>query len=245
MRVIYLHTPQRGIIVQASKEALKKKLAKKLADQPVQAPENPYWEMENNQIWDKRDGGKPFDVRTYRLLLETVTHYFQTVYDAFGTEAQVLVFDEEMAKHVDTRSIPQIPSPTLNPCFTILVLPQDNSWGGTTISEAWWQKNIASKGITPLMRIHSHHILDAYQSHTDWSTLNSNTLEVVIGRIDKDTPAIGYWLDILGTNNKEIVSYTDDFGLSVQSVKSGKTKKPHKHDPTPMQYGKTSEKRKK
>lgn len=218
------------------KQSLKEKLAKKIADQEVKAPKNPYWAMENGQIIDESMGGYPIMIQQYKPLLDVVAHYFKHVHAAMGTEAQVIVFDSDTLLKLDMYGMPRLELPTRFPNLHVFVLPQDNSWGGTTISEAWWQKNIASKGISPVMRIHSHHTMEAYQSHTDWSTLNSNTLEVVIGRIQNDTPAIGYWLDILGTDNKETVFYTDDYGQTVSNIPCGKTKRPHPDVPTPVDY---------
>jgi len=218
----------------SDQQSLKEKLAKKIANQEVNAPKNPYWHMEAGRIVDTRTE-MPFNIKAFDDIIQVATQYFRHVHDALQTEAQVLVLTDADAKKIDLYGMPIIPSFAL-PFMHMVVLPQDNSWGGTTISEAWWQKNIASKGISPFMRIHSHHTMDAYQSHTDWSTLNSNTLEVVIGRIQRDTPTISYWLDILGTNNKETVFYTDDFGQTVNRIKNGKTKRPHPNVPTPVEY---------
>lgn len=199
----------------------KRRLAALLSKKQVTPPENPYWSMKDGQIWDNAEN-KPFTLQPFQPLIDVVATYFRSVFELAESEAQVLIVDDKQIEQLDVSWIPQIPSPIPN--LHILVLPQINSWGGTTISETWWQKNIASKHVTPLMRIHSHHILEAYQSSTDWSTLNSNTLEMVIGKVTSDQIEIGYWLDILGTSNKETVFHTDDYGQSVHQVRSGKPK---------------------
>ena len=114
-----------------------------------------------------------------------------------------------------------MPEILVNSSYKVLVLPQQNTWGNTIISESFWQKEIVGAGLTPLMRIHSHHVLDAYQSNTDWSTLNSGTLEVVIGKVFQDVPQIAYWLDVRGTNNKDNVFRTLDLGASIMKVENG------------------------
>lgn len=87
----------------------------------------------------------------------------------------------------------------------VFVLPQDNTGGNSCISEKCWQKVLVNQDIYPLARIHSHHILDAYQSATDYSTLNSNTLELVMGHIFENELHVGFWLDVYGTSTKENV----------------------------------------
>lgn len=215
--------------------SLKERLAQKIANQEVTVPKNPYWHMKDGYIMNTRTE-IPFNIPSVEPILKVVTQYFRHIYDALQSEAQVLVLTDEDAKKIDLYGMPVIPS-LASPFLHIVVLPQDNSWGGTTVSEAWWQRNIASKGISPFMRIHSHHTMEAYQSHTDWSTLNSNTLEIVIGRIQHETPSFGYWLDVLGTDNKEIVYYTEDYGKNVKLIDSGKKKRPHPDVPTPVEYG--------
>lgn len=201
----------------------KQRLALQLSKKKVFAPENHYWGMKDGQIWDNIKN-KPFTIKPFQPLINVVAAYFKSMYEVAHSEAQVLIIDDEQIKQIDVSWIPQIPSPIKH--LHILVLPQDNSYGGTTISEAWWQTNVASKHVTPLMRIHSHHTLEAYQSPTDWSTLNSNTLEMVIGKVTSNPIAISYWLDILGTNNKETVFYTNDNGKSVHQGQNGRPKTP-------------------
>lgn len=45
-----------------------------------------------------------------------------------------------------------------------------------------------------VMRVHSHHVLNAYQSSTDYESLNSGTLEVVLGKVNEDVNEVVYWL---------------------------------------------------
>ena len=74
--------------------------------------------------------------------------------------------------------------------------------GTSVISEWFWQNRIIGQGIMPIARIHSHHVLDPYQSSTDYSTLNSGTLEMVLGRIFEEELHLCYWLDVPGTDIK-------------------------------------------
>ena len=72
------------------------------------------------------------------------------------------------------------------------------------------------------MRIHTHHVLPAYQSTTDWSSLNSGSLEVVVGKIYDRIPELAFWLDVRGTENKNFVFKSQDFGVHIESIQSGK-----------------------
>ena len=92
----------------------------------------------------------------------------------------------------------------------MFVLPQMNTPGSSVISEAFWQKYIVEKGIVPIMRIHSHHMLNAYQSQTDYSTLNSGTLEIVMGRIMEKGLRFAYWLDEHGKDTKGYVFQAEE-----------------------------------
>lgn len=168
-------------------------------DAPVYA-QNPFWKFED--VIKHRVSGTDFSISEYKDLFDVVVKYFKTVYDSFKTEAQVLLVTKEDFAKLESYNLPTIDNPT---DLVITVLPQENTWGNTSISEEFWQCHILGNDITPVMRIHSHHILNAYQSTTDWSSLNSGTLEVVLGKIYDDEYKIAYWLDERGKETKDNV----------------------------------------
>ena len=194
------------------------KLAELIGKQTIRYEENPYWEMKKDEIWNKNEN-KKFQVIDYKELFKSVIEYFKCVFDSFQHEAQVLVVREADAKYF--KGVPELPVNVYG--YKIFVLPQINTFSNTTVSEKWWQKNINENHIFPVMRIHSHHTLQAYQSMTDYSSLNSGTLEVVIGRIYEPVPEIAYWLDIRGTDNKENVFKTVD-AKTVNRISPGNQK---------------------
>ena len=159
---------------------------------------NPYWVFEDDQI--KTTTGKPFSPDLVSTIITPVQKYFATVFRSVQTEAQVLVVKETDASFFRNDFIPELT--TEDEELAIFVLPQNNTWGTTSVSEVYWQKMVEA-GITPYVRIHSHHTLAAYQSKTDWSTLNSGSLEMVIGDVFAETPQIAYWLDVRGTDTKD------------------------------------------
>lgn len=184
---------------------------------PVKKKENPYWTFseENCEIYAKTKNVDqyertadepdmiPFTLKAASPMLYTVRDFFRLYHESFGSEAQVLcVSTDDLAK------LTQIGVPVLTygrvGIFDVgvVVLPQDNHMGTSVISEKFWQKYIVGLGITPVLRIHSHHVLDPYQSMTDYSTLNSGTLEMVLGRIYEDQLNVCYWLDVPGTDLK-------------------------------------------
>lgn len=203
-------------------DAIKIAMAQKLAKQVAIYKENPYWESHNGEIWSKK-GNKPFDMSDFTSMTElmnVIKGYFKLNYDSFKSEAQVLlVTNDEYAKFTN-KNIPELH--VSNSPFHVLVLPQVNTWGNTSVSEEFWQKEIVSAGITPYARIHSHHVLHAYQSRTDWSTLNSGTLEIVFGDIYNDIHEIAYWLDVRGTDTKDMVYKTFDLGDTVLQIPNGR-----------------------
>lgn len=207
-------------------------LRKAIAEKPVTYAKNPHWVMHNNQIMkvdeDYADKyGSGFTAFTLMPILDVILPFFRQNYDSFKSESQVLLVTHDDYLKMKDDGIPQLKGfnqlQITAHCqhFHILVLPQVNTWGNTSVSELYWQNNIVKRNITPIMRIHTHHILNAYQSNTDWSTLNSGTLEVVIGKIYDAVPEIAYWLDVRGTNNKEIVFKTTDYGVTVERIDSG------------------------
>lgn len=184
---------------------------------------NPYWEFvgEPEIIRSKIHmispctETKPINLKASRTLLITVREFFRRYYESFHSEAQVLCVTPEDGKKLAHIGIPILTHGTLEPFdVTVVILPQDNHGGTSVISEWFWQNRIVDAGIIPVARIHSHHVLDPYQSITDYSTLNSGTLEMVIGRIFCDELNLCYWLDVPGTDNKAhtIIAQENAFG---------------------------------
>lgn len=178
---------------------------------PSKKKENPYWDFdeETQEIRAKLMsvtpgvGEKPFALDVSASTLRMVREYFRRFYEAFATEAQVLCVTREDGQKLNGMGIPVLGYGNIGPyAVTVLVLPQDNHMGTTVLSEGQWQNMLVNKGIVPVLRIHSHHILEPYQSATDYSTLNSNTLEMVIGRIFEEPLSICFWLDKNGTDQK-------------------------------------------
>lgn len=177
---------------------------------PAKTIENPYWKLDETSKTIQSlipNTSKEFDVSEWAEILGAIRIYFRNVYDAFGSEAQVLCIDKKDAHHFYKSQIPHLPGYYVLGDIEIMifVLPQHNSFHITNVSEAFWQTDIVAKGITPVARIHSHHILDPYQSPTDYASLNSNTLEMVLGHIYDDLLDVGYWLDVQNTNAKDNV----------------------------------------
>lgn len=168
-------------------------------------PKNNYWFMKDNEIMDS-DNNKVFTPYSdYWYIFRTVRDYFKQTYFDLKTEAQVLIFTETDYQKLKYLVLPELKLPVqYKNDFRCVVPPQINTASSTSIPEKWWYENITKNNIYPLMRIHSHHVLPAYQSKTDYYNLNSGTLEVVLGKIYDETPEIEYWLDIKGTNNKAI-----------------------------------------
>lgn len=199
---------------------IKAAMMAKLSQKTAIYKENPYWEIRDGIIWDKINN-KPFDVQQFQMMYSTIINYFKLNYDSFKSESQVLIVTTDEYAKFRNKDVPELTLPTALP-FKILVLPQVNTWGNTSVSEIYWQNEIVGAGITPLARIHSHHILHAYQSSTDWSTLNSGTLEMVFGDIYNETHEIAYWLDMRGTDTKDMVYRTLDYGSTVEQVPCGR-----------------------
>lgn len=174
---------------------------------PSKRKENPYWvfdEAEHSIKAVQKDRENiPFNLQMLGALILTVRDFFRCYHESFHSEAQVLCVTPDDAKKLHRIGIPVLTEGMVGPFDAVVViLPQDNSGGTSRISEAFWQNRIVNAGIVPLARIHSHHILDPYQSSTDYSTLNSGTLEMVLGRIYEDGINICYWLDVPGTDIK-------------------------------------------
>lgn len=180
------------------------------AAMPAKKKENPFWgygweEKENGskaiKIVDSYGGKLCFNET--RKTLRKVRDFFRLFYESFKTEAQVLCISDKDAKKLKDLGAPVLTTGQIGPYgVVVFVLPQDNHMGTTVISESFWQKHIVGNGITPVARIHSHHVLDPYQSGTDYSTLNSGSLEIVLGHIFEEPLAMCYWLDVPGTDVK-------------------------------------------
>ncbi len=186
---------------------------------PSKKKENPYWTFEDDPSVVKSKfpgaGLKPFDLESAKPLLSIVREFFRRYYESFRTEAQVLCVTPEDGCKLAAMGIPVLTKGQIGPFEVMaMVLPQNNFMGNTVVSEVFWQARIVEEDIKPVARIHSHHVLNPYQSNTDYSTLNSGTLEVVMGRIYDDKFHLCYWLDVPGTDVKAqtFVASENDFG---------------------------------
>lgn len=169
-----------------------------------------------------------FDVKSWLLTLTVVREYFRRVFESFGTESQVLLVSQDDAEKLRQVCLPEITTEDglhfSGIRVAIFVLPQINTPVNSSVSEKCWQQYIVGNNIIPVARIHSHHILDAYQSTTDYSTLNSGSLEMVLGHITGDEFYVAYWLDEKGKPTKENVYLAtgDVDGFNVKKIASGK-----------------------
>lgn len=158
---------------------------------------NPHWGFEENKIIDK-ESGEPLDLLAkFDKELEAIHQYFVHIYKALKTEAQVIIVTKE---HYDAyyQGLPILP---YSGEYVLVVPPQYNTAHITKVPTDYWHKIVKRE---PVARVHSHYILPAYQSPTDNVSLNSNTLEIVIGNILKG-PEYCYWLDQF---NKKTKDYT-------------------------------------
>ena len=173
---------------------------------PKKEKKNPYWEFDETLELVQHLDGRHIHIGDNVPLLTQVRSYFRSVYESFGTETQVLCVTDDDKRILEKKGIPNLGRYLFDgiPVW-VMVLPQVNTPVNTIISETFWQKEIVDKGIMPVVRIHSHHRLDAYQSSTDYSTLNSNTLEMVMGHINEDLFQVAYWLDQHGKDTKSHV----------------------------------------
>lgn len=144
-----------------------------------------------------------FDLTTSVPTLKRVRDFFRRFYESFHSEAQVLCVTPEDGRKLNKTGIPVLTEGMIGPFEVwVMVLPQDNHMGTSVIGENFWQTFIVGAGIRPVLRIHSHHVLEPYQSAIDYSTLNSGTLEMVLGKIFEDKLYLCYWLDVPGTDTK-------------------------------------------
>lgn len=178
------------------------------ASMPKKVTPNPYW-IYDADIDEIRtaDRTAPFCLEAMTSILTSARAYFRSVYESFSTEAQVLCVKKEDAIKLDELGIPRLlgEHSLFEQQVIVFVLPQHNTTVNSMVSDAFWQTYIVEHQIIPVARIHSHHRLDPYQSATDYSTLNSGTLELVMGHIFEEPLQAGYWLDTKGTQTKEHV----------------------------------------
>lgn len=161
---------------------------------PVETNENPHWSLEQDVILNNK--GQPLIISDYKDLLVVIKNYFSEWAKMGGLEAQVLVLTKEDYDTYPYGNFPTLMSP--NDDYRLVVLPQINTPSNTIIDDNYWFKTV--KG-NPVMRVHSHHYLPAYQSQTDYNSLNSGTLEVVIGNVLDEQPTIAYWLTRFNDEN--------------------------------------------
>lgn len=183
------------------KISLLEKLSKSI---PEVRHENPYWVFEDGEI-HHRDTKKKLEL-TDLPFIPAVALFFKKVYQRDQTEAQVVV----VGKQDQNKLLPKTNYVEVAG-YLLVILPQSNTLTNSRVAEEVWQKNIVDQGIIPVARIHSHHIFDAYQSKTDFSSLNSGSLEIVLGNL-LDHPQAAYWLDEKGKDTKQHV-FTESLNL--------------------------------
>lgn len=191
---------------------------------PFEAPVNPYWQFVDEEVNGNRQRyivpkeGNPlmdsFDIEALRPLIKLLQTFFASVFEKYGTECQVFLLNEHDAAIFDPMC-DKIKSPIKG--VHIFFPPQEISPANTIVDEEYWHRELTQKGIIPLMRVHSHHMLDAYQSLTDWNSLNANTFEMVLGDVFNDNCAIAYWMDKTGTDAKD-VSWTTRLGADTTDM---------------------------
>lgn len=151
---------------------------------PQTHKETKRWSIKDGIIYDS---GEPLDLARFKRELKVISLYFRE-WQKFGNlEAQVLVVTkEDYEKYYTQFAILPVESN-----LRLIILPQFNTPANTIIQEEYWHKTIKGE---PVMRVHSHHVLNAYQSSTDYESLNSGTLEVVLGKVHEDVNEVAYWL---------------------------------------------------
>ncbi|MBE5923237.1 MAG: hypothetical protein E7271_02045 [Lachnospiraceae bacterium] len=191
--------------------------------------QNPYYTYDDD-YGIKYSNGKMFAIEDSLQTLVVVREYFKRVFESFGTEAQILLVSRNNGddKKLQDIIIPEI-AKSMDLFFAdvpvaIFVLPQVNTNVTSSVSEKFWQQYIIGNDIVPVARIHSHYVLDAYQSATDYSTLNSGSLEMVLGHINDEMIHVAYWLDEKGKDTKENVFVVegDKNEFRIKKIPSGK-----------------------
>lgn len=178
-------------------------LQHKTAQEKESIPQNPYWGMKDGKIFDLANNVEFSPYSRSWDLIKVIKSYFKETYNALHTEVQVLILNDADYQKIRYLTLPQLTLPhPWNTVVRCVIPPQMNTEASTVIPEQWWYQHITKNNIYPLMRVHSHHVLPAYQSKVDRTSLNSGTLEIVLGKIYDEIPEIEYWLDIKGTDNK-------------------------------------------
>ena len=151
---------------------------------PQTHKETKRWSIKEGIIYDN---GEILDISNFDKELRAISLYFRE-WQKFGNlEAQVLVVTkEDYEKYYTQFAILPVESD-----LRLIILPQFNTSVNTIVQEEYWHKTIKGE---PVMRVHSHHVLNAYQSSTDYESLNSGTLEVVLGKVHEEVNEVAYWL---------------------------------------------------
>lgn len=165
--------------------------------------ESKRWKLTKNGILED---DQPIDFSKYQNIFKVVAGYFKEWQKMANLEAQVLIVTTDDYEQY-YKAFPTLPS---NEDLQIVVLPQQNTWSNTIIEDAYWHRTVKNP---PIMRIHSHHILDAYQSQTDYEGLNSGTLEVVFGHVNTDIIDVAYWLTQFSDPTAKESVYKTQFSL--------------------------------
>lgn len=184
-------------------------MAEYFRSMPSKRKPNPYWKFRDGLIGIPDDGDHALRDAVAEFLpssvqlLGAVREFFRRYYESFGSEAQVLCVTPNDCVKLISIGMPILGGGKIGPYdVVVMVLPQDNHMGTSVVSERFWNEQIAGNGIVPVARIHSHHVLEPYQSGTDYASLNSGTLEMVMGRIMDEALNLCYWLDVPGTDIK-------------------------------------------
>lgn len=178
---------------------------------PETHSETTRWELRDGIVFEK---GEMFDPENYMDDFLVVLRYFKEWQKFADLEAQVLlVTTEDYDKHYT--HFPTLANPKSTQNLKIVVLPQINTTSNTIIEDGYWYKTVKGQ---PIMRIHSHHRWNAYQSQTDFNYLNSGTLEVVFGQIEQDEPKLAYWL----SRHSDIHAKENVFYSTIKLEKAGK-----------------------
>lgn len=159
---------------------------------------NPYWTLSGRIQGENGADFKPEDFTTE---LVEIRKWFRDVYRSTRSEAQCFIV--ERVKELTFEGARVV---TISDKYDMVIPPQTNTPTRTSIDESWWNRHGVHKPI--VARVHSHHIMDAYQSETDYKYLNAGLLEIVIGRIDHKDLRVAYWLDDTKTGRNKVTQVT-------------------------------------
>lgn len=160
--------------------------------------ENPYW-MLSGRI--QGTNGADFKPEDFKNELIEIRKWFRDVYRSTRSEAQCFIVERDKELTFEGARVVAISDK-----YDMVVPPQTNTPTRTSIDETWWHEHGFRKPI--VARVHSHHILDAYQSETDYTYLNAGLLEIVLGRIDHKNLRVAYWLDDMKTGRNKVTQTT-------------------------------------